>query len=209
MKRCVACSVLLVFGLGLLNANSANGQVFDQFATLEGAPEDAKASLLLIQRNGKTGVFIFVKKANPDTLYTVWIRLADPSPLTGKTVSPLANPDDVASLGEVTPSGDLTTKAGDLGLVGDDGSGSDDLGKLANGFRTNGRGHGFFFARLEYPVIRGAFQFSELDEEDDDLKPVALDRKPAFSLRIACHSDGTAHGLVPDVHTPAFDWQWD
>ena len=100
---------------------------------------DAEAKLRVRQKNGKTTINIWVNNAVPFTFWTVWLKLHNPSPLTGAGVTALANPDNIVELSEVTPDSVLTDAAIDLGLVGDDGSGSTDV---VNGFFTDKYGRG-------------------------------------------------------------------
>jgi len=165
---------------------------------------DAKAKLRISQRKGKTWLRIKVKNATPNTLFTVWLRLAAANPLTDSTVWPLSNPSDASDLASKTPHASLTDVAKDppLDLSGDDGSGSDEL---ANGFFTNESGRGKFVIHLEYPLVKGAFQFHEID---DTLKPIATSDSPSFRLRLAshCDDDNVGHGFVPGRHEMWFDW---
>lgn len=175
-------------------------------ANCGGAFEDASARLFLHQRNGTTWVFVNVRNAVPSTFWTVWVRMERPSPLTNAPVMALANPSDIAALASATPDASLTAAAKAIALVGDDGSGST---TLANGFWTNAVGHGWFGIRLDYPLVRGAFQFTEFHES---LARVAIGNAPnaPFALRVASHcEDQVGHGLVPGKHEMWFDWSWE
>lgn len=161
----------------------------------------AKARLRILQRHGKTRIRITVRNAAPSTFYTVWLRLYNGSPLTGAGATPLANTSDIANLCAVTPDSALTTDAEMASeCEGDDGTGSDDV---VNGFFTNEKGNGHFLKHLNFPVIKGAYQFQEFDLSID---PAPIDDTP-FTLRLASHcTDQVGHGLVPGVHEMWFDW---
>lgn len=123
----------------------------DMVRNCGGTYDHAKAKITYEQRHGKTYVYIRVKNTVPNTLWTVWLGLdsGSASPLTGLPITALANPDDVGALVKVTPDERLTQQAADLGLHGDDGTGSQ---HVANGFWTNRWGYGEFRARLDYPL---------------------------------------------------------
>ena len=216
----IAWMVSFVFFLSLseINANGSKNKNYESFKTifpLDGIsgypPEEmiencggefvnAEAKLRVRQKNGKTTINIWVKNAVPYTFWTVWLKLHSPSPLTGAGVTAVANPDDIEELSEVTPDSVLTDTAIDLGLVGDDGSGSTDV---VNGFYTNKHGKGHFRIKLDFPIIKGAYQFQEFDSSLDPL-PVGV---APFSLRVASHCDDqVGHGLVPGFHEMWFDW---
>jgi len=176
----------------------------DMVANCRGEFANAKAKLRISQRKGKTWLRIKVRDATPDTFFTVWLRLANANPLTGSTVWPLSNPSDALDLASKTPDSALTAqaKAPPLNLTGDDGSGSD---ALSNGFFTDESGHGKFVIHLDYPLVKGAFQFQEID---DTLKAIATSNSPSFRLRLAshCDDDDVGHGFVPGRHEMWFDW---
>ena len=48
-----------------------------------GTYDDAQARIWVRQRNGKTHLKIHVTTSVPDTLWTIWLRLDQPSELTG------------------------------------------------------------------------------------------------------------------------------
>lgn len=173
-----------------------------------GTYDDAQARIWVRQRDGKTHLKIHVTKSVPDTLWTIWLRLDQPSELTGAPITALANSHDTAALAAITPAGNLTQTANDLGLKGDDGSGSK---HAANVFWTDRWGNGSYYAKLDYPLVKGAFQFNEFDATlarnaigDGPLGPVAH----GVRLRLASHCfDQRAHGLVPGKHEMWFDWK--
>ena len=174
----------------------------EQIENCGGEYPDAEAQMWLRQQNGKTNIVIRVRNAPANALFTVWLKLTEPNPLTGAGVTALADPAMIPELAIVTPDSVLTGIAHDLGLMGDDGTGGD---QVANSFRTDENGRGEFRIRLNFPVMKGAYQFNELHE---DLAPVAIDNMP-FTLRLATHCvDDMAHGLVAGIHEPFFDWGW-
>ena len=81
----------------------------------------------------------------------------------------------------------------------------------ANVFWTDRSGNGAYYAKLDYRLVKGAFQFQEFDSSlarnaigDGPLGPVAY----GVRLRLASHYvDQLAHGLVPGKHEMWFDWK--
>ena len=64
---------------------------------------------------------------------------------------------------------------------------------------------------VETPRVTACFFGDGATDEGEfheSLKPIAMNRQPAFAIRLAAHEDGTGHGLVPDIHVPSFDWVW-
>ena len=107
---------------------------------------------------------------------------------------------DLIIVATITPDAGLTQTARDLGLVGDNGLGGP---KAANAFWTDESGYGTFYAKLDYPLVKGAVQFQEYDAT---LARAAIGDAP-FRLRIASHcADNMAHGLLPGFHEMWFDW---
>lgn len=184
---------------------------------------DARAALLLNERQGTSKLTFRVRNARPDTLYTIWVRLlgedsnGNPyggSPLTGIPVTPLVTSDELPEqLAATLPN-----------------PGSD---TLSNGFRTNRHGHGQLTLRVDFPISSGAYPFQRFPDFDavaDDIaltnptnvarlggeaaaiRPVAItdgSQAPATIL-IASHCvDDTGHGLLPGPHENWFTWSLD
>lgn len=176
----------------------------DMVSNVGGEFEDAAAQVtFLLLEDNRTQVEFNLENAPSDLYFTAWLRLAAPSPLTGLTVTPLANPSSIAALAEVTDESRLTDTAEALGLVGGDGTGSS---TVANGFFTDAEGNGSFSTILEFPFTDdGVYPFSSFDPS---LTDVALASEPGFSIRLASHAtDQVGHGLVAGFHERWFDTQ--
>lgn len=181
---------------------------------------NARGSLRLNERQGRTTLTFRIRNARPHTLYTAWVRLlgtdsaGDPyggSPLTGIPVTPLA------------PTAELPDQlAATLPNPGSD--------SLSNGFRTNGRGDGGLTIRVDFPITSGAYPFQRFPDWDNlkgdialtnpanverlggnsaAIRPVAIteaSQAPA-TLLLASHCvDDTGHGLLPGPHENWFTW---
>ena len=211
--------VAAIFILGVGSSTSFGKDDATEFSTVfpkkaadisacGGEFSDARATLKIKQGKGETRIRI--KDAAPLTLYTAWLRFAGgTSPLTGKSSGPVANPNDIEALAVVTPDSNLTQVAKDLGLVGDDGTGSTDV---ANGFFTDKKGRARFDARLRFPLIKGAYPYQEFDVS---LNPLALQTPDTSNnrvLSIVSHcsvtgAPGDGHGLVASTsNDPAQAW---
>lgn len=174
-----------------------------------GTYEYAKARITYEQRHGKTYVHLRVNNTAPNTLWTVWLGLdgGSVSPLTDLGITALANTSEVDALAAATPSWRLNQTANDLGLTGDDGTGSQ---HVANGFWTDRHGYGEFRVKLDFPLNKGAYQWREYDAS----LPRSAIGGGAFKLRIVSHCvDQTGHGLTPGIpgevnkfHEMWFDW---
>lgn len=180
----------------------------EMIANCGGYYDEARARIYLREREGKTRMWITVKNAVPNTLFTVWLKLVknpdypNGSPLTGAKVTAAVDPVDIPLLASATPDDQLTETAMDLGLVGDNGYGAPDL---PNAFYTDARGNGNIRLALDYPITKGAYPFQSFDES---LSPLAFDNA-AFTVRVASHcEDQLAHGLIPGRHEMFFDWRW-
>lgn len=188
-----------------------------------GDPEtwpEAIARFRLKERSGRSELTFDIRNAKPDTLYTVWLRLAGVdsegntyggSPLTGLPVTPLV------------ASSDLPTQlAFTLPHPGSD--------ELPNGVRTNRHGKAKLTFSVDFPINSGAYPFQRFPDftthKDDaaltnemnlarlggqaaSIKPVAIpdgSQAPATIL-IASHCvDGLGHGLIPGPHENWFVW---
>ena len=159
---------------------------------------DSSAKAKIKQADGETKITIKVKDTVPSVFWTAWIRLAGVSPLSWNGMSrmgstPMAPMGALRSLAATTPAGNLDEDAFPAG-TGDNGEGSDDQ---INGFFTDETGAGKLKILLDFPLIKGAVPFHELNEDFD---PIAIGTSPTvpFTLRIVSHcEDNVGHGLVP------------
>lgn len=238
----VACVMLL----GISPANASGGRQSNSFDRWDAAtpsptgqsvavecnsagstdPEtwpEARATVRLAERKGRSTLTFVVRDARPKTLYTVWLRLlgedseGNPyggSPLTGLPVTPLVASDELPEqLASTLPN-----------------PGSD---SPSNGFRTDDRGNGRLRLKVDFPITSGAYPFQRFPDFDElkadialtnpgnrarlggqaaAIKPVAItdgSQAPATIL-IASHCvDDTAHGLLPGPHENWFIWALD
>jgi hypothetical protein len=135
---------------------------------------DAEAEIEIKKRNGMTKIKIEVEGAVLDEFYTAWLKLADPSPLTGIGATPLAP----------------TTELGSL-------QGADGETDIVNGFFTDGRGNGKLEVKLDFLLGDGVDPFSSYDAA---LAESAIGDMP-FTIRLASHrSAHVSHGLLPGTH---------
>ena len=173
---------------------------------------DASAVIKITTTLGQSLVQIAINDAQPETLYTVWLRLrgTDPqgnsfggSPLTGGGSTPLAPSTQLPELLAATGEGNGTLA-------------------IANGVKTDAQGNGVLTVDLDFPIFNGAYPFQNLTDfdptdprlpsETPQIYPVAIvipnDTIDApFGLRIVSHcSDNLAHGLMPGAREPWFDW---
>lgn len=164
--------------------------------------DDATAEISIAQKASSSKVEIEVEGGRPDTLYTVWVRMAGTShgvafggsPITGGGATPLANSSDLDQ------------------LVADwVGSGSPTAG---NGFRTDANGEGKFNVDLDFPVVGGSYPFNRMSHDAHLLaqtKRAEANPIPTpivnpsddligapFLIRVISHcQDDLAHGLSP------------
>jgi len=183
----------------------------------------AQATLRIDQNANSSTVRIDVSQAAPDTLYTVWLRLAGssagnewggqtsigPSPMTGGGATPLLSSNylDQALLQSPPLEGSAIP---------------------VNGFKTDAKGAAIFVVALDYPVIGGSFPFHRAST--DAVKTLReagskwpLVRSPApivnpddsgisapFMIRVVSHcQDQLGHGLSPSNREPWFQWPQD
>ncbi len=196
--------ILLVFSISTsqaqtkITANFESVVVEETACGLSSAWPNSFAKATIRQSDGRTKITVKVKESVPDVLWTVWIRMAGESPLAfngmsrmGSTpMAPIAAINDLAS---VTPDGNIDDNAFPIG-TGDNGEGSDNV---INGFFTDTDGNGRLKIALDFPLIRGAVPFHEVN---DSFSPVAIGTGPLvpFTLRIVSHcEDNVGHGLVP------------
>ncbi len=184
---------------------------------------EAKAQLRLSERSGNSRLVFQVRDAKPDTLYTVWVRLAGVdssgedyggSPLVGIPVTPLVPSDELAEQVGIT----LPNPGAD---------------RVSNGFHTNSKGAGRVVISVDFPISSGAYPFQRFEDfdavkdnvaltnpgnierlrgEDASIRPVAITdgRQAPATFLIASHCvDGLAHGLLPGPHENWFTWSLD
>lgn len=167
----------------------------EMVANVGGEFPNASAVITYALDGDSTTVDVEVIDAVPDTYFTVWLRLARASPLTGAIATPLASPSDLAALAPSTPATNLSFAAQSLGMIGDDGSGA--AGQV-NGFLTDASGNGRFSVTLDFPLmLGGSYPFDELDAS---LTPVSFGKTP-FAIRVVSHAiDQVGHGLISGKH---------
>ncbi|HIB53550.1 MAG TPA: hypothetical protein EYN18_01415 [Nitrospirales bacterium] len=195
---------LFVFAVSISEAQTKIVAQFENVVAVEtacglsSAWPDSSAKANIKQGDGSTKITVKVKDTVPDVFWTVWIRLAGESPLAvtgmsqmGSTpMAPIAAINDLAA---ATPDGNLSDDAFAVN-TGDNGAGSDNV---INGFFTDANGAGRLKLELDFPLIKGAVPFHEVN---DDFSPVAIGTDPVvpFTLRIVSHCiDNVGHGLVP------------
>ena len=167
--------------------------------------DDATATIENTQDGGSSKVKVRLKGGNPNTHYTLWVRMKGKShgttfggsPVTGGGATPLA------------PSSAL----GDL-IADWTGSGST---SGANSFDTNHKGDGIVHIDLDFPLEGGAYPFNNMSAGDlaaaQAKNPNALASPTAivdprqdnvgpsgtpFMVRMVSHcQDGLGHGLSP------------
>jgi hypothetical protein len=173
--------------------------------------QDAPASLHVEQAGDQSVAKIKVRNAVPDTVFTVWMRMAgngpdgsviSPSPMTGGGATPLAPGSALDGLFHYTP-----PFAGSSNPT--------------NGFTTDKKGNANFSIALDFPVVGGAYPFQR--ESADAVAdwqavraangqgPAPGERRPSpvvnpadpdisgpFLLRVISHcTDQLGHGLSP------------
>lgn len=130
--------------------------------------------------DGRTEVTIHIRRAQPDTFYTVWILLGGPSPLGGRADTPLAPTTAITDLLAVTPPNPGSTE-------------------VVNGFFTDDEGNGAVHVNLDFLLSAGVYPFERFQS---NLPPVAMGQA-GHLLRVVSHPDGLGHGLIP---SPAQRW---
>ena len=142
----------------------------------------AKAWLRIREKNnGKTKVVIRIRKAKPNHIYTVWLKLDGVSPISGGGATPLAAPADIAN---IIANADTQSASAD------------------NAFYTNSRGHGYLEVWFpDHVFSTGIYKFSDVDPNFAD---VAIGTSP-FTIRVISHcTDDLQHGLSAGTHEPTF-----
>lgn len=161
--------------------------------------EEARARVKIVQVQGSSYVQIGLRNARPDTVYTVWLRLAGTvtatglsfggSPLTGGGATPLVAGYNLPEVLHYSPPNPGTPDP-------------------SNGFTTDAQGNGKLVVALDFPVLGGAYPFNFVD-----LPPTAIVNPAAegidgpFMLRVVSHcQDDLAHGVSPANREAWFDW---
>jgi hypothetical protein len=247
MARFVRRSTLVagVIGFALwwsLSAGYANGATVQLSNVLspgdaalceEEFPSDATARLVYQQGDGHTQVRILVDKARPHALFTVWVILAKPSPLTGVEPTPMV-PSDLVNqdLVDVTPpvdfpfglksplfmpgDGDTTVYMDSTDPTGT-GPGFGTRTVVPNGFYTDRFGRGMFETHLDFELVGGAYPFDRVAipgrVSPGDLAPVSIGLNipdvgvTPFAVVSHC-KDEKGHGLVFRANPETGDQGW-
>ena len=186
-----AClATLVIFATFVLTANEAAAAPPMQMdliisagnaALCEHDFSKASATIQINERNdGTTGVVLKVKKAKPNHIYTMWIKLAGVSPLTGAGATPAAGAADIQAIIDNSES---------------------DSAAGANAFYTNAAGNGTLHITLDFLLSDGIYPFSQ---HDGDLSDGLIGSAP-FTFRVISHcTDHLQHGLSPGIHEPTF-----
>ena len=158
---------------------------------------EAKAKVVLTQSDGATEGMIVIKGGLPNTIYSAWISLDRPNPLTGKYLTPLVNPEDMHAMADVTHTDELKGKASFLGWKGVQNAGSDDVSILKNAFRTDSTGRGVLKFHLNFKLLGGNYPYSAIDKSLSDVKINNLNTQnnQVFSIVTNCETN-LGYGLV-------------
>ena len=161
---------LFVFGISTSQAQTKIVAEFENVVAeetpcgLSSAWPHSSAKANIKQSDGKTKITAKVKDTVPDVFWTVWIGLAGNSPLAVTGMSqmgliPMAPIAAINALAAVTPDGNLDDDAFPVG-TGNDGAGFDNV---INGFFTDEEGNGKLNTQLEFPLIKSAVPFHEVN----------------------------------------------
>jgi hypothetical protein len=132
------------------------------------------------KKDGTTMITVKLKGCKPNSIHTLWLRLAGASPLSGAPAAPLAG-------------------TGDIQTIIDNADSASDAG--ANAFYTNAAGNGTLHVTLDFLLSDGIYPFSAYD---GSLSDVGIGHDP-FTLQVSSHcTDEQQHGLVPGVNEPTF-----
>jgi len=193
----------------------------------EQIPSDASARLVYQQGDGQTWLRINVDKARPNALFTVWVILADLSPLTGVDATPMVPSDLVDELVPVTPpvgfpiedfglqsppfqAGDGDTRVY-MDTTGPTGPGFGTRTVVPNGFYTDRFGRGMFEVHLDFELVGGAYPFDRVEIPDrvepNDFPAVPINANPIFVIASHC-KDEKGHGLVFRANNETGDQLW-
>ncbi|MGI9597215.1 MAG: hypothetical protein ACR2QK_13715 [Acidimicrobiales bacterium] len=177
--------------------------------------QDASGSLKVSQTGTGSRVTVTIRKAKPDTLFTVWVRLRGDGP-DGDLIGP--NPMSGGGATALVAGRELDTAL----LQSPPFEGTTDPG---NGFTTDRRGNARWTIDLDYPIVGGAYPFRRAGVEAVQQladtgssgplvrvpAPIVDPRDPAvsgpFLIRIVSHcQDGVAHGLSPAARETWFQY---
>ncbi|MDH3227215.1 MAG: hypothetical protein OEM67_09035 [Thermoleophilia bacterium] len=144
----------------------------------------------------RSKVRLKLRRGAPQTIYTVWVRTTEASPLTGKTVTPLIPTRRFASFVPATPDSDLVDEIFRPGS-GDEGQGKNLRGNI---FRTDSRGNADFEVKVDYWLFGGTLPFGKVAHGLPSL-PIqdSTTADDDRTLTIVSHCGGGAHGLVPST----------
>lgn len=168
---------------------------------------DATASFAAIQESGRTRGVLEVHNVRPLSSFTIWLRLDEKSPLTGKGVTPFSASADIPAIVEVSPLEMVTPELRTLLKVGQ-AERSNDFDIITNGFSTDAQGYGRLVFDVDYKLfvdgqINGKFPFSAINPA---LKDASIATPHAMDLRfftIISHcTDGNVNGMTG--RTPSF-----
>jgi hypothetical protein len=182
--------------------------------------QDATATLRIEQEGDQSVARVKVKDAVPNTVFTVWMRMAGSSPGDETGANNVIGPNPMNG-GGATPL--LPGSALDVALSQSPPNAG--TATPTNGFTTDKKGNATFTIGLDFPVIGGAYPFHRAsDAAVTDLRIAGstwpLVRTPAaivnpndtgiggpFLLRVISHcTDGLGHGLSPAVREAWFEW---
>jgi hypothetical protein len=182
--------------------------------------QDATADLQVTQVGDTSSVAVKVRGAVPNTVFTVWMRMAGsgpgdetganggigPNPMNGGGATPLLPGYALDNALHYSPPFAGTSNP-------------------TNGFTTDKNGNAFFKIDLDFPVVGGAYPFHRASTQAvQDLRNAGstwpLARKPAaivnpadagiggpFLLRVISHcTDQQGHGLSPAVREAWFQY---
>lgn len=177
--------------------------------------QGATAELMVRQVGGTSTVDIDVKNAVPNTVFTVWMRMAGsgpgggaigPNPMNGGGATPLLPGIALDGALHYSPPFPGTSTP-------------------TNGFTTDAKGKGQFSIDLDFPVVGGAYPFQKAsDAAVQDLinagsswplvripSPIVNPADPningPFLLRVISHcTDQQGHGLSPAVREAWFQY---
>ena len=199
----------------VVGASGSGHTVIDECGAGTDNFDAATATIENTQDGGSSRVKVRLKGANPDTHYTLWVRMKGSShgvnfggaPLTGGGATPLA------------PSSALN---GPTGLVADWATTGGSTGG-ANSFDTNHKGDGVVHIDLDFPLEGGSYPFNNIDAATlavAQAKNANAAANPAtvvdpradnvggpFMIRMVSHcQDGKGHGLSPSNREAWFQY---
>lgn len=174
--------------------------------------QDARARILVFQSGKASRVFMWVKNAVPDTVFTVWVRIRGGAgwntdvngnagnPLTGGGATPLAPGTSLDDLNAISPWVDPAGASSSI-----------------NSFMTDHRGQARFEVVLDFSVVGGAYPFYKATAARPGFEgvpkvgyalpdPVISPGTP-FQFRVVSHcTDQVSHGMSPGVREAWFQY---